>query len=268
MTLARLGIAYVPSGTSSASLAITTLLLGGGLARDPAHRSHVVEHAAPVEHVVVRERLLGDRAERAALDEILEGRAVAHGGERRSMELLELRAIRLGPRIGARVVAFVPDEGEHPARPQHARELRHGLVVREPVERLCCEHSVDGRVGERQLLRGARVALGRGHDLLEDGAHPVERLDREHSSVVPREHARQLPGAGPHVDDGGLGAERQDSRAPHRGSPAASARIPPRRGRSSSPARRDQPTPASRKARFSLSISRAITMRWIWFVPS
>ena len=30
----------------------------------------------------------------------------------------------------------------------------------------------------------------------------------------------------------------------------------------------DQPTPASRKARFSFSISRAITSRWIWFVPS
>ena len=29
-----------------------------------------------------------------------------------------------------------------------------------------------------------------------------------------------------------------------------------------------QPTPASRKARFSFSISRAITSRWIWFVPS
>ena len=28
------------------------------------------------------------------------------------------------------------------------------------------------------------------------------------------------------------------------------------------------PTPASRKARFSFSISRAITSRWIWFVPS
>ena len=155
--------------------------------------------------------LLGDGAERAALDEILERRTVAHGGERRSMELLELRAIRLGPRIGARVVAFVPDEGEHPARPQHARELRHGLVVCEPVERLRCEHSVDRRVGKRELLRRARVALGRGHDLLEDRAHPVERLDREHSRVAPREHARQLPGAGPHVDDGGVGAERQDA---------------------------------------------------------
>ena len=34
--------------------------------------------------------------------------------------------------------------------------------------------------------------------------------------------------------------------------------------------RRDtrQPTPASRNARFSFSISRAITRRWIWFVPS
>ena len=36
-------------------------------------------------------------------------------------------------------------------------------------------------------------------------AHPVERLDREHARVAPREHARQLPGAGPHVDDSGLG---------------------------------------------------------------
>ncbi len=29
-----------------------------------------------------------------------------------------------------------------------------------------------------------------------------------------------------------------------------------------------QETPASKKARFSFSISRAITRRWIWFVPS
>ena len=29
-----------------------------------------------------------------------------------------------------------------------------------------------------------------------------------------------------------------------------------------------QPIPARRKALFSLSISRAITSRWIWFVPS
>jgi hypothetical protein len=31
---------------------------------------------------------------------------------------------------------------------------------------------------------------------------------------------------------------------------------------------RTYPIPASRNARFSFSISRAITSRWIWFVPS
>ncbi len=210
MTLARLGIAYVPSGTSSPSLAITTSCSAGGLLAIQLIDRTLSSMPLRSSTWSCGNAVLGDSAERAALDELLEGRTGAHGGERRSMELLELRAIRLGPRIGSRVVALVPDECEHPARPQHARELRHGLVVREPVERLCCEHPVDGRVRERQLLRRARVALGLGHDPIEDGTHPVERLDREHASVVPREHARQLPGAGPHVDDGGLGAERQD----------------------------------------------------------
>ena len=54
------------------------------------------------------------------------------------------------------------------------------------------------------------MALGRRYDLLEDGAHPVERLDRQNSRVVPGEHARQLPGPGSDVDDGRLGAEGQD----------------------------------------------------------
>ena len=143
MTLATLGIAYVPSGTSSPSLAITTSCSAAGMLAIQLIERTLSSMPLAIEHVVVRELRLGDGAERAARDQILEGRAFAHGGERRCVELLEVRAIRLGPRVGSRVVALVPDDGQHPARPQHARELRHGLVVREPVERLCHEHSVD-----------------------------------------------------------------------------------------------------------------------------
>ena len=212
-----------------------------------------------------------DGAERAALDEILEGRTVAHGGKRRSVRAP--RAPRDTPRARGSVRASSPSfqiEGEHPARPQHARELRHGLVGPRtsgtPVLRTL-RRRTRRRAGASP--RSPRWLSAAGHDLLEDGAHPVERLDREHST---RSASRARASASRYPRRGRRRSPRrpsgQDVEHRDRASPAASARTPPRRGRSSSPARRDQPTPASRKARFSLSISRAITRRWIWFVPS
>jgi len=77
------------------------------------------------------------------------------------------------------------------------------------VKCLAGEHAVDGRVGKRDRLRAPGQALGGGHDLFEDPAHAVQRLDRDDPAVAAREHAGELARPGTEVEHLRVGAERQ-----------------------------------------------------------
>ena len=125
---------------------------------------------------------------------------------------------------------------------------------------------VDLRVAERDLLRGARADVRFGNALREDRAQLVERLDGDDVRVPVGERARELAGAGAEVEHGRVVVDRQqveDSRRPAR----AAAVVLGRRAMKAA-GLLAQPTPARRNARFSFSISRAITSRCTWFVPS
>ena len=142
-------------------------------------------------------------------------------------------------------------------------------VVGEPVERLAGEDAHRPRVRERDLsaagpraqrsgTRSSRIARSSS-----SGSTAMTCANRGASSRV------SLPVPAPRSStvalvEPQLGEQVEQLRRPAAAAPTVvlGARAPEAR------ARLDQPTPARRKARFSFSISRAITRRWIWFVPS
>ena len=153
------------------------------------------------------DRVLADGAERPAGDHVCERRRI---DERRPFgpELVEVREKRCRQGRPPRLVGRVPDNAEDPARAEHARDLADRFVVREPVERLAGEDGVDRRVGKRNRLRRPGERLDTRHNVLENTAHPVERLDRDDARVPAREHAGELSGPGPEVEDRRAGRDR------------------------------------------------------------
>ena len=97
------------------------------------------------------------------------------------MQLLHPRVV-LG-RDGGRAVRDVPEQREHAAGPEHARDLADRRVVGEPVERLAREDRVDRRVLERDRLGRARANVRFRNARLEKLAQLVERLDGDHARV-------------------------------------------------------------------------------------
>ena len=135
------------------------------------------------------------------------------------------------------------------------------------MERLPDEDGIDGVVLERDLVGGPAERLRLGHDALEHGPHPRQRLDREHTRESRHELPRQLAGAGGEVEHDCVrwqvdGVERRlrVARTPSSYSSAMRPKLPARSV--------IYPTPARRNARLSRSISRAITRRWTSCVPS
>ena len=96
-------------------------------------------------------------------------------------------------------VAAVPDQPEVPVRAQHARELAERRRVGEPVERLAGHDRVDLGVAQWQGFGLARADVGGRRGALERGAHPGDRLDRDHAQTSLEQRARQLAGAGADV---------------------------------------------------------------------
>jgi len=210
--------------------------------------------------VLVPDDLLVLLAERKAFEDVL----VRRLGPAGVVQLLHPRVVVGGD--GRRAVRRVPEQREHPAGPQHARDLTDGRVVGEPVERLTREDRVDRCVLERDRLRraGANVRFGDANG--EQLAQLVERLDRDHARVARGKDLRELARPRTEVEHGRVAIERQQVED----SPwvARATAVVLRRRATERLVLLDQPTPASRNARFSFSISRAITSRWIWFVPS
>src|SRR5580765_5025902 len=163
-------------------------------------------------------------------------------------------------------MAVVPEQREHAAGTKHARYLRDRGVVGEPVERLAGEHAVDLAVRERDLLRGARAHVRFGNALREDRAQLVERLDGDDVRVPVRKRAGELARAGAEVEHSRVVADRQQVEDARR--PAGPPTVVLGRRAVETARLLAQLTPARRNARFSFSISRAITSRCTWFVPS
>ena len=70
------------------------------------------------------------------------------------------------------------------------------------MKRLRDEHGVGGAVGQRDLLGGTVQDRDPGNDALELGAHPGDRLDRDHlRGQQLDQQTGQLPGPGGEVDD-------------------------------------------------------------------
>ena len=134
------------------------------------------------------------------------------------------------------------------------------------MERLAGEHRIDLGVRERDVL-GAAVTRVRGrHPPREHRAQLGERLDGDHARVAPRERLGQLAGARTEIEHGRGRVHGHE--VEHVIRPAGTPAVVLGRGALEASRRLGQPTPASRNARFSFSISRAMTRRWIWFVPS
>ncbi len=179
---------------------------------------------------------------------------------------------RLGPARRA-----VEEDGEAAAGPQHTADLGERARAVEPVEGLGAEDGVDRIVGKRNLLGGAGERLRLGDGALEQGPHPGQRLDRDDAGEVTHQHPCQLAGAGGEVEH--LGAVGQAKRGDRLLGPAGPTALVPLGG--AVEARRERRLPrrqsaraaavyasAWRKTRVSRSISRAITRRWISWVPS
>ena len=101
---------------------------------------------------------------------------------------------------GHRPVAQVPDEPEHAARAQDARDLGARRPRLEPVERLRDEHRVGARIGERDRLGRARQRLDVREPGPERGAHLVVGLDRDDRRAALDDRLGQLPGSGREID--------------------------------------------------------------------
>ena len=95
----------------------------------------------------------------------------------------------------------------------------------------------------------------------EDRAKLVERLDRDHLRVTVDEDLRQLARARTQIEHRRIGIDRQQVKDRRR--PARASALVFGRGEAERSILLDQLTPASKNARFSFSISRAITRRWI-----
>ena len=134
------------------------------------------------------------------------------------------------------------------------------------MERLAGEDGVDLAVRERDPLGDPGERLGTGHPRGEDGAQLIPWLERDHARIPLGQHTGQLAGARPDVEGGRVVADGEQVECLRR--PVRPAPLVCLGGEVEAARLLRQPTPASRKARFSFSISRAMTSRWIWFVPS
>ncbi len=230
-----------------------------------APRGDVREHPLAVELDRIREADLRERLERAGKRRPPESAAHGELGRLDERDRIEGVAERLRQRRLDLAVGLVEEDRERPARPQHARDLAHGVVVAEPVERLADEDRVDGVVLERNLRRRSGERLRLRHDLLEHGAHPCEGLDGDHALEAAHKLARELARAGREVEHDGVGLHRHRTERRLRiAGPPSFVRVCRALERAGELAH----TPARRKARLSRSISRAITSRCTSCVPS
>src|SRR5439155_10101762 len=103
----------------------------------------------------------------------------------------------------ARMVGIpsVPEERERAARAQDTTDLAKRFREPEPVEGLRHGDGVDRSVLARDGLRGPGEHLDARDGPLELGAHPVDRLDRDHARPRGYEEPRQLPSAGAEIED-------------------------------------------------------------------
>ena len=164
-------------------------------------------------------------------------------------------------------VGLVEEDREHAARPQHARDLAHGPRRRPNQWKASATKTASTDASSSGIASAVPCErLGLGDDPFEDGAHPVERLDREHAREPGDELPRQLPGAGGEVEYDRIG--RQADGVERRLGVARPSMLV-RLGRAlEAAASSSLHTPARRKARLSRSISRAITRRCTSCVPS
>ncbi len=186
---------------------------------------------------------------------------------KRSARLAEQLLRRVGKgRLGLPPVG--PDQREPAARTENARDLRErhapGRTSGTPRRRRPRRRSRPGAGSPRPSPRAPRRRAISAR-IASFGSTATTWANRAASSCV------KPAGSGGEVEHAGVTGRARDSAAPIQrlvastaGGRGGTAR---RRARSSGGAA-VQPTPASRNARFSLSICRAMTRRWIWFVPS
>jgi hypothetical protein len=168
-------------------------------------RREVGDHELGVEDVLVVDLLELERPEHgfqrlAPRDLVRHPRVLAPVGLERLVDRVDPLDGRARP---------VPQDRQAAARAQHARDLSRRALEIEPVEGLGDEDGVDRCVGQGDRLRGAAQHLRRRHAALQDRAHAVDRLDRDHLVGVLDQHAGQLPGPGGEIEDR-VGAEALD----------------------------------------------------------
>jgi hypothetical protein len=127
------------------------------------------------------------------------------------------------------------------------------------VKRLTREHRVGLGVVDGNALGRTGAHLGAGNALGENLPQLVERLDRDYVVVAIGQYASELSSPGTEVEDGGIRGDLQEVEDARR--PAGTAAVVLRGGSVEAARLLGQPTPASRNARFSFNISRAITRR-------
>ena len=140
------------------------------------------------------------------------------------------------------------------------------------MEGLADEHCIDARIRQRNRLRrtGNRLAVG------DPRPHRIVGLDRNDTGETLRQLVREPARAGGEVDGAGVRPELERLlHAVERHLRVVGTDAVVELGYAAEAAcernvsrHAFQPTLSSRNARFSLSISRAITSRWISFVPS
>ena len=140
------------------------------------------------------------------LDELPRGRAEG----RADLRILRVAAVvvAVGAHRGAELphpfdplVAEVPEQAQHPARPQHACRFggRGGRV--HPVPRLCEGDGIRLRIRKRDGLARALMRRNLRKQCRQFGAHARGGFDRDHGAPRPPQQPCELSRAGADVDD-------------------------------------------------------------------
>jgi len=110
-----------------------------------------------------------------------------------------------------------PEQREHPAGPEYARDPRERPLAIEAVKRTPHDDRVDRIVAERDRLCGPAKDAARGQPLREHRAHVRRGLDGDKVNTKGHEPSRQLARPGSEVDH-----DRARDEAPALGDPGES----------------------------------------------